>query len=101
MYYETLFMRRQCGNLQYLTIRWIKRTNILIVSIGSVVIKNWKPLSFDKIAESPLVTVSDILGELTTVATLRIQIFRYIIQSNIYKNGCRYVYTFVSWTLVF
>ncbi|XP_054268254.1 homeobox protein dve-1-like [Macrosteles quadrilineatus] len=43
---------------------------------GSVVIKNWKPLSFDKIAESPLVTVGDILGELTTVATLRIQIFR-------------------------
>ncbi|KAG8273893.1 DNA binding [Homalodisca vitripennis] len=43
---------------------------------GSVVLKNWKPLSFDKIAESPLVTVGDILGELTTVATLRIQIFR-------------------------
>lgn len=84
MYYETLFMRRQCGNLQYLPTRWIKWTNILIVSIGSVVIKNWKPLSFDKIAESPLVTVSDILGELTTVATLRIQIFRYIVQSNIY-----------------
>ncbi|XP_034248259.1 uncharacterized protein LOC117649500 [Thrips palmi] len=43
---------------------------------GSVVIKNWKPLSFDKIADGPLVSVGDILGELTTVATLRIQIFR-------------------------
>lgn len=47
-------------------------------------IKNWKPLSFDKIAESPLVTVSDILGELTTVATLRIQIFRYIFNLYLY-----------------
>lgn len=43
---------------------------------GSVVIKNWKPLSFEKIAESPTVTVGDILGELTTVATLRIQLYR-------------------------
>ncbi|XP_024084783.1 uncharacterized protein LOC106665101 isoform X2 [Cimex lectularius] len=43
---------------------------------GSVVIKNWKPLSFEKIAESPLMTVGDILGELSTIATLRIQIFR-------------------------
>ncbi|KDR21872.1 DNA-binding protein SATB2, partial [Zootermopsis nevadensis] len=43
---------------------------------GSVVIKNWKPLSFEKIAEGPTVTVGDILGELTTVATLRIQLYR-------------------------
>ncbi|XP_018917493.2 uncharacterized protein dve isoform X2 [Bemisia tabaci] len=43
---------------------------------GSVVIKNWKPLSFDKISDNPQVTVGDILGELTTVATLKIQIFR-------------------------
>lgn len=43
---------------------------------GSVIIKNWKPLSFDKIADSPLVTVGDVLGELTTVATLKIQVFR-------------------------
>jgi homeobox domain-containing protein len=40
------------------------------------VIKNWKPLSFEKIAESSTVTVGDILGELTTVATLRIQLYR-------------------------
>ncbi|RZF47274.1 hypothetical protein LSTR_LSTR004983 [Laodelphax striatellus] len=43
---------------------------------GSIVIKNWKPLSFDKIAESPMMTVGELLGELTTVATVRIQIFR-------------------------
>jgi homeobox domain-containing protein len=44
------------------------------------VIKNWKPLSFEKIAEGPTVTVGDILGELTTVATLRIQLYRYVQQ---------------------
>lgn len=43
---------------------------------GSVVIKNWRALNFDQISEDPLVTVGDILGELTTVATLRIQVFR-------------------------
>ncbi|KAK9758934.1 Ubiquitin-like oligomerization domain of SATB [Popillia japonica] len=43
---------------------------------GSIVIKNWKALSFDQISDDPLVTVGDILGELTTVATLRIQVFR-------------------------
>jgi hypothetical protein len=42
---------------------------------GSVVIKNWKPLRLERIADSPLLTVGDILGELTTVATLRIQIY--------------------------
>lgn len=43
---------------------------------GSVVIKNWKALSVEQICEDPLVTVGDILGELTAVATLRIQILR-------------------------
>lgn len=43
---------------------------------GSMVIKNWKALSFEQISDDPLVTVGDILGELTTVATLRIQVFR-------------------------
>lgn len=43
---------------------------------GSVVIKNWKALNFDQITEDPLVSVGDILGELTTVATLKIQVFR-------------------------
>lgn len=43
---------------------------------GSVIIRNWKALSFEQISEDPMVTVGDILGELTTVATLRIQVFR-------------------------
>ncbi|CAG9770268.1 unnamed protein product [Ceutorhynchus assimilis] len=43
---------------------------------GSVIIKNWKALNFDQISDDPLVTVGDILGELSTVATLRIQVFR-------------------------
>lgn len=38
--------------------------------------KNWKPLSFDQITDDPVITVGDILGEMTTVATLRIQVFR-------------------------
>lgn len=43
---------------------------------GSVLIKNWKALTFDQISDDPLITVGDILGELSTVATLRIQVFR-------------------------
>lgn len=43
---------------------------------GSVIIKNWKALSVEQISEDPMVTVGDILGELTAVATLRIQILR-------------------------
>ncbi|KAK5639698.1 hypothetical protein RI129_012190 [Pyrocoelia pectoralis] len=43
---------------------------------GSVIIKNWKALSVDQISDDPLVTVGDILGELTAVATLRIQVIR-------------------------
>nr|CAI5821095.1 unnamed protein product [Callosobruchus analis] len=43
---------------------------------GSVLIKNWKALSFDQISDDPLITVGDVLGELATVATLRIQVFR-------------------------
>lgn len=41
-------------------------------------IKNWKPLRLERIADSPLLTVGDILGELTTVATLRIQIVKWV-----------------------
>ncbi|XP_031336977.1 uncharacterized protein LOC116166246 isoform X2 [Photinus pyralis] len=43
---------------------------------GSVILKNWKALSVDQISDDPLVTVGDILGELTAVATLRIQVIR-------------------------
>lgn len=43
---------------------------------GSIVIKNWKPLPMEKVADAPLLTVDDILAELTSVATLKIQVFR-------------------------
>jgi len=39
-------------------------------------LRNWKPLSLATIAPSPLVTVGELLGELSTVATLRIQVLR-------------------------
>lgn len=47
-----------------------------VAAKGSVIIKNWKALTFEQISDDPLVTVGDILGELTTIATLRIQVFR-------------------------
>lgn len=43
---------------------------------GAVVIKNWKALTFDQISDDPIASVGEILGELTSVATLRIQVFR-------------------------
>ncbi|CAH2102787.1 unnamed protein product [Euphydryas editha] len=43
---------------------------------GSVVINNWKPLPFDRISDGQLATVGEVLGELTTVAILRIQLLR-------------------------
>lgn len=43
---------------------------------GTVLIKNWKALTFDQISDDLSLTVGDILGELSTVATLRIQLFR-------------------------
>ncbi|XP_021000719.1 homeobox protein dve-1 isoform X2 [Parasteatoda tepidariorum] len=42
---------------------------------GAIQLKNWKPLTFDQITESPEATVGDILGELSTVATLRIRLY--------------------------
>lgn len=46
-------------------------------SKGFVVLKNWLPLDLDTIAEDPVLTVNDVLGELTTLATLKIVVFRY------------------------
>ncbi|XP_054014187.1 homeobox protein dve-1 isoform X1 [Hylaeus anthracinus] len=43
---------------------------------GSIVIRNWKPLPMEKVAEGPLLTVGDILAELTSVATLKIEVYR-------------------------
>ncbi|KAI4494168.1 hypothetical protein M0802_009202 [Mischocyttarus mexicanus] len=52
-------------------------SNDLIPSArGSIVIRNWKPLPMEKVAEGPLLTVGDILAELTSVATLKIQVYR-------------------------
>lgn len=39
--------------------------------------KNWRPLSLTQIASSERETVGGVLGELTTVATLRIYVRRY------------------------
>ncbi|XP_058835671.1 dual specificity protein kinase splA [Topomyia yanbarensis] len=44
---------------------------------GSISIKNWKALSLDAISDNPLVSVNDILGELTSVVTLKITILRH------------------------
>lgn len=43
---------------------------------GSLIIKNWKPLPLDKITDNTLISVSDILGELTSIITLKITIVR-------------------------
>lgn len=43
---------------------------------GSIIIKNWKPLPMEIIADSSLVSVGDILSELTSVVTLRIVVLR-------------------------
>lgn len=51
-------------------------SDIAATARGSIVIKNWKPLPMEKISDNPLVSVGDILGELTSVVTLRIVILR-------------------------
>ncbi|XP_058794433.1 homeobox protein dve-1 [Phymastichus coffea] len=52
-------------------------SNDLILSArGSIVIRNWKPLPTEKVAEGPLLTVGDILAELINLATLKIQVYR-------------------------
>ena len=44
------------------------------IPTGWLMMKNWRPLSLTQIASSERETVGGILGELTTVATLRIYI---------------------------
>lgn len=51
-------------------------TDLIPSARGSIVIRNWKPLPMEKVADEPLRTVGDILAELTTVATLKIQVYR-------------------------
>ncbi|XP_037886752.1 uncharacterized protein LOC119635817 [Glossina fuscipes] len=43
---------------------------------GSLIIKNWKPITLEQISDNPMVPVCDIIGELTSVVTLRIVILR-------------------------
>lgn len=43
---------------------------------GAIVVKNWKPIPLENITENPLISVADILGELTSVVTLKITIIR-------------------------
>ena len=51
--------------------------SLLFYNLGAIQIKNWKPLTFDTITENPDATVDEILGDLTSVATLRIKLGRY------------------------
>ncbi|KAJ8669932.1 hypothetical protein QAD02_001191, partial [Eretmocerus hayati] len=51
-------------------------SDLILSARGSIVIRNWKPLPTDKVADSPLLTVGDILAELINLATLRIQVYR-------------------------
>ena len=44
---------------------------------GSIMIKDWKPLSFDAICRDPDATVEKVLGDLTNVVTLKIKLFGY------------------------
>lgn len=46
------------------------------ICIGAIIIKNWKPLPLDKITDNTLISVSEILGELTSSVTLKITIIR-------------------------
>lgn len=48
----------------------------LLLSTGSLIIKHWKPIPLEQISDNPAVPVSDIVGELTSVITLRIVILR-------------------------
>ena len=51
-------------------------SDLILSARGSIVIRNWKPLPTEKVAEGPLLTVGDILAELIHLTTLRIQIYR-------------------------
>lgn len=46
---------------------------------GAIQIKNWKPLTFDTITDYPDSTVEEILGDLTSIATLRIRLCRSVL----------------------
>lgn len=64
------------GLVQTALLRLGYSAEIAAAAKGFVTIKNWKALNFEQISDDPLVTVGDILGDLTTIAKLRIQVFR-------------------------
>ncbi|CAO1348972.1 unnamed protein product [Diamesa serratosioi] len=43
---------------------------------GAIIIKNWKPHPLDKVTDNTLISVNEILGELTSIVTLKITIIR-------------------------
>lgn len=51
-------------------------TDMIPSARGSIIVKNWRPLPMESVADEPTRTVAEILSELTTVSTLRIQIYR-------------------------
>lgn len=58
--------------------RELRGENVIISTCisGSLIIKHWKPIPLEQISDNPAVPVSDIVGELTSVITLRIVILR-------------------------
>lgn len=44
--------------------------------VGAIQIKNWRALDLEYVTDNALASVDDMLGDLTTVATLRIKISR-------------------------
>ncbi|XP_015910068.1 uncharacterized protein [Parasteatoda tepidariorum] len=68
---ETLFsdlVRTALGKLGY-------SGSQIVGAKGSIQIKKWKPLAFDQVTENPDATVADILGDLTTMASLHIRLY--------------------------
>jgi homeobox domain-containing protein len=51
-------------------------SDLILSARGCIVIRNWKPLPTEKVADGPLLTVGDILAELINLATLKIQVYR-------------------------
>ncbi|CAG2165429.1 unnamed protein product, partial [Oppiella nova] len=47
-----------------------------LLCIRVIQLKNWKPLTLDQISDNTDATVGDILGDISSVATLRIRLYR-------------------------
>lgn len=62
-----------------------------IIPTGSILLRNWKPLSLNQVSDSPHKTVGDILNDLTNHATLRVLVRRYSI--SFYTHLLIYLYS--------